>query len=268
MARTLASRSGAAVVAVFLATGVTACGDEAQVVEPGQEGTTSTAKVAQVSPGDDITVNELLARLSSPGLEVLRSFDFALDLAADTDQLDITGEVHLDGQTPALQVSTQIASMGSVEVVYVDGSAYVSLPSITGAGKYFEFSAEEMNEMGTTDYTDSLDLNSLMEEWNVGAQSVTFVGTEDIDGLNTDHFEVAVDPQEVADALGDLTESDPDLGVTEPIMYDLWIDQDDLIRQMALDIDGANATVQFDNWGEGKPIVAPDPSDITTMPNF
>jgi len=266
MARTIRSRSGAALASVVLIGGVSACGNEAEVTDTAAVTDSATASdsaaatMADVEPGADVSADELVQRLSSPGEEALSAFDFSLNFADGTEDLTATGSVNLDQAEPAAQLQVNVPPMGALDVRFVDNTAYVNIPELTPVGKFFAVPADELGQLGVTDVTDSLDLNQLMDEWDAGKPDVTFIGAEEVNGAQTDHYQVTLDPQAALDAVGETAPSDMDL--SQSLSTDIWVSEDDHLAKMSLEIDGASAIVSFDNWGNDKAIEAPAAADI------
>ncbi|MGB3764726.1 MAG: hypothetical protein WA966_16060 [Ornithinimicrobium sp.] len=267
MARTVQSRSRAALAGVAVLAGVAACGTDAEVAEVAQ-GTTSpdTPALAAAEPGDDVPATDLVQRLSSPGVEELTSFSFEVDLTDQQDQFAIDGAVDLAEGTPAAQLSADVPPLGTLDVRLVDGTAYVNVPELTPEGKYYEVPADELADLGMSDVSESLDLTSLMKDWDDDLTQVTFVGTEDVNGASTDHYAITVDPQAVLDAAGQT--APPDMELPDAGTYGIWVGEDNFVAKMVLDIDGASATVLLDDWGQDLQVQAPDAADVLEFPSF
>jgi len=178
----------------------------------------------------------------------------------------VIGGVDASGESPAAQVTMDLPSMGTVDLRLVDAAAYLSIPNVTPAGKYLEVPATELDDIGVADLTESLDVNALMEKWDASAQEIIFVGEDEVAGTTTDHFEIVVDPQEVLDEAGKT--ASPEMDLSGEVTYRIWVDEENLIRQMQLDLEQASATVTMDDWGQDLQVEAPEPADVVQMPNF
>lgn len=267
MARTIRSRSGIALAGVVLVAGVSACGSDGDVSEAASETSTQAKEeVAVTEPGGEVSAEELVQRLKSPGEEALSSFEFTAEVAEQQEQLAISGAVNLQGETPAAQVTMDVPPMGTLDLLLVEGVAYVNVPELTPAGKYFEVPAQELADFGVSDVSSTLDVDALMQDWESSAQKITFVGAEEIDGATTDHYEVLLDPEAALDAAGQT--APPDIDLSGSLSYGIWVGDDDLIRQMVVEIDGSSATVSMDQWGQDVDVQAPDPADVMELPNF
>jgi hypothetical protein len=247
---------------ILLAGALGACGGQSQGSEEAQQSSDAT----QLEPGDEIEPEQLLQRLGEPGAETLSSFEVTANLNGDQQKMALTGGVDLDGESPAANLTLDLSSMGTVDLLLVDEVAYLSVPGMTPSGKYVEVPTGELESMGMEDVTQSLDVNELMQKWDAAAQEIVFVGEQEVAGESTDHFEVVVDPQEVLDQAGET--APPELDVSGDVTYGIWVDDDNLIRQMKLDIDGSAATVRLDSWGQDLQVEAPAPADVVEMPSF
>ncbi|HKJ13102.1 MAG TPA: hypothetical protein VJ976_12030 [Ornithinimicrobium sp.] len=263
MARSTTTRAGAGLTAVLLLGGVSACGgssDEAETAQQSQQPATA------LEPGDDVEPTALVQRLSSPGKQTLSSFTFTADAAAEDQQVTIAGGVDLDGESPTAELTMELPPLGSVDLLLVDDVGYVDIPNLTPPGKYVQVPADELAEVGMSDVTESLDIQELMQKWESSGAAITYVGEDEVDGEATEHFELVVDPQQILDEAGQT--ASPDLEVEGDLTYGVWVGQDDLVRKMQLDIDGADATVRMDDWGQELQVQAPKQGDIVQMPSF
>jgi hypothetical protein len=69
----------------------------------------------------------------------------------------------------------------------------------------------------------------------------------------------------VEDTLGQTASSDHEVG---DMTYDLWVDEEDLMRRMTFTVDGETVRLDLDSWGSTPQIEAPDPADVVQMPSF
>jgi hypothetical protein len=273
MRMTTTTRWGAALGGAALAVGLTSCGTaapETEAADPAAVAGQAVAAQDELQPGEETTVAELLERLKSPGVETLSSFEVSMEATDGTDALTLDGAVDLGDDAPRLDLTATLPEMGELRLVVVDEGAFVSVPMLSGPGTFFAVPVEELEAFGAEDLTGSLDLEQTWEGWDVGGRSVTFVGSEDVDGTPMDHFQVLVDLDEAASAieglLGDEAHAtDAELG---EMTYDLWVDDADLMRQMTFGHDGYQVQLDLDGWGTSPQITAPDASDVVPMPSF
>lgn len=300
MSRSTTTRWGALLAAGTLSISLAACGGDAEVDEPGtgeaaqdsapaapgeddgaaesaapapeetgsdEEAQTGAApqdsEAPAASAGEEVAVSDLLERLKSPGEETLSSFEMSMDLAASGQQMTMDGAVDLGGETPGMDMSMEVTGVGALELILVEGTAYMSLPGVTGEGEWVKVPAAQLEQLGAADLTSSVDVESTWEGWEIGAQSVTYVGAEDVGGEQMDHYQVVVDAAAAAEALG----QDP-AGMPAQITYDLWVDEQDLMRKMSFEVQGGIVEMTIDNWGGDVAVQAPDPSSLVEVPGL
>jgi hypothetical protein len=276
------TRWGAALATGALAVGLASCGTAAPETEAadatagvteeaGDDGAQEAAEdvAPAVQSGDQVSVEELLERLMSPGEETLSSFEISMDLVDAGDEVSLQGAVDASGDTPRMDLSVDAGEMGELELVVVEEGIFISVPGLSGDGMYFQVPESELDGLGGADLTESLDMKSTWDGWDVGAQSVTYLGTDDLDGTEMDRYQVVVDLDAVAaaveDTLGQTASSDHEVG---DMTYDLWVDEEDLMRRMTFTVDGETVRLDLDSWGSTPQIEAPDPADVVQMPSF
>ncbi len=93
--------------------------------------------------------------------------------------------------------------------------------------------------------------------------SVTFIGTETVDGDARHHYELAIDAGEsaalYADEDFDQTATDLLVGT---ITQDVWLDDQDRVRILHQATGGMTLTVTNDGYDEVFTLEAPDPADV------
>ena len=86
-------------------------------------------------------------------------------------------------------------------------------------------------------------------------------GTEEIDGVSTTHYTATVRTADVRRELG--LDQDPNGPATA--IYDVWLDDDDLIRKMSFTQNGAEAELIATDWGEPLTISKPTSSELAKV---
>jgi hypothetical protein len=187
----------------------------------------------------------------------------SMDLAGGGEELAMTGQASI-GKSPEVDLQMTVPGMGELQVIVVDDAVYVGIPGLTAQGEFFEVPASALQDLGMEDITDTIDFESTWEGWDAGAQTVRYVGPEDIGGEQMDHFAVVVDTEAATKAMGEIDTE----GMPAEITYDVWVDEEDLMRQISFDAGGATAAITIDNWGKQVDIQAPPPDKVTQMPSL
>lgn len=228
----------------------------------GDEGGSAAAP----AEGEEVPVEDFLAMLRSPGEEVMSSYELDMVVTTGGQTMEMAGEVDLGDGQPSVDADLTMPGLGATRMIVVDGSAYVSMPGVTDEGMFLEVPQGELEDSGAG--LDDIDVASTWEDWDEGAGQVVYAGLEDVDGEELRRYEIVVDVQAVLDASGqtgsDAAEASAALG--DEITYDVWVDEDDLVRRISYTAAGAVTEMTIDRWGEPMDIEAPDPEDVQPMP--
>lgn len=259
---------------------LTACsGDEGTPAQP--SGATSTAATAtggdaaeptsepaptEVAEGEEIEPAAFVEMMKSPGEEVLSSYTMTMNLKAGGEDMTMDGAVDISGDQPRLDMDMTIPGAGSMQMRMVEGRVFMAMPGVTPEGKFMEVPAEQLGD--TAAALEEVDITSQMETWESSAQKVVFVGEEDVDGTMMRHYQVTVDSAAAMDAAG-LTGGDAaaaSSAMGEEFVYEVWLDDDNLMRKLAFEMEGIVTEMTADNWGEPQEIEAPADEDIVESP--
>lgn len=253
----------------------TAESNSAATGDAGAEDTAADTAAGEAAEGEEIPVEEFLAMLKEPGEETLSSYTMVMTMDVEGQQMDIDGAVDLGGDTPAMQMVMNIPEMGEVEMIIVDSTVFMAIPGMTPEGTYVEAPPELTADLGQLE---DIDVSSQWDAWEEGAEKVVFVGTEDVDGSEMSRYEITVSEEAIdaametaAGEMGDDAAA-TSMGLDGPVVYDVWLDEDNLMRRMTMDVGGTPVEMTMDNWGEPQDIQAPssdevvDPSQVTGEP--
>lgn len=211
----------------------------------------------EAAPGDEVPVGDFVAMLRSPGDETLSRY--VMDLEVPQEEGDPTTaqiRVDLTGERPAIR-TTLDDEVGKIDIIMVDGQAYLSMPGLTEEGRYIIAPDELSSEL--TEFED-LEVDSQFDAWSE-ATGVVFVGEEDLDGTATRHYRLTL--PETTDGVaatsapagaGDAAATSAPGGTGE---VDVWVDEDDLMVRMAVGSGADSADSTFSGWGEDPGIEAP-----------
>lgn len=273
------NRLAALVAAGVLTVTLGACGsdgDAPEVLEPGtttaapeaSDGATATGEAAPETgedtgtaaapaEGEELTPEEFMARIKAPGDEQLGSFTVQMNLGAQGQEMVMEGAADLRGDTPLMELSMDMPGMGSVDILLVEGEVFMTVPGVTEEGQYMRMNPADLG-MDLEELTGSIDMEGTFDAWDAGTQKVTFVGTEDVEGEQLEHYQLEVDAAAASDASGETMEP----GLPDLITYDVWLDPEGLMRKVTFEMEGMTAEMLVDNWGEDVDIQVPDESQI------
>ena len=164
-----------------------------------------------------------------------------------------------DGSEMQLTMEMSNLPGGAMEMVLVDGKAYMSMPGVTEPGTFFE--VDQSNPaLGSLD--DGLSPSDSFKAFEAGLEKVEEVGTEEIDGVETTHYRLSVDAKSALEATG---QGDVP-GLPKTLDYDVWLDSDDRMRRLVYELAGTKLTMDMTDWGKDVSIEAPGPGDIVEAP--
>lgn len=247
------------------ATGGTTADDDAATTPAGDAAADSTGDAAE---GEEIPVADFMAMLQEPGEEKLSSYTTTIQMEADGEQLEVEGAMDLSGDTPAMQLTMEVAEVGNVDLLLVEGGMYMTMPGLVPEGKYLEAPPELTQDLADLE---EIDVSEMWGTWEESAQRVVFLGEDDVDGTQMRQYEITVDEEAVDQALQSAAEElGDDAAMTSaapqgPVVYQVWLDDDNLIRQLVMDLEDGSMQMMLDNWGEPQDIQAPAPEDIVDM---
>lgn len=100
-----------------------------------------------------------------------------------------------------------------------------------------------------------------------GMQKFSYLGPTTIEGTAVQHYQVSIDQAKYLQASGQGTGS-ANLGANEPIVEDLYLNDDNSLRRMLVAMPGGVGNVQVDvtQWGEPVDIAAPPAGSVKTAP--
>lgn len=266
--RRLAATAAASVLVVGLAgcggDETTAVSDDATTEsspsEP-SELSESEAEPEEVSGGYDAA--ELLAAMKAAVADK-QTAHLVMEMGGGGQSMSAEGDVSYAGDTTAMQLSMQSPQMGqgTIEMRMVDNVMYMSMPPMTPEGKFMMFDLDDpsspLGALGGVTQGDPLETFKAFDE---GLRDVEYLGSEEVDGEEMDHYVLTVDGKAAAKAQGV-----PAGSVPEELTYDLWLDGDDLMRRVQYTMAGGGVTISMSDWGEPVTVKAPAKADIVQMP--
>lgn len=287
----LRSRRALAACAVpVLLLGVTACsGDETRPVagqassspsaagelssegesSPADEGTSEGAdgegvsdpEVSGGSWDEETLVPAMMAAMAEQ-----KSAHFTMDMSGGGMAMDAEGDLVYRGKTQDMVMVMDGSSFGAgtIEMRMVDRVLYLSMPPMTPKGKFVEIRPDDpgspfagmMGQMG-------VDPRESIEAFESGLRRLTYVGEESVGGEDLEHYRLKVDFRAAAKAQG-LPRT---AGMPKTLDYDMWLDEDALMRRMEMDVAPVSMVMEMSDWGEPVRVTAPPRKDIVEAPN-
>ncbi|HEX4978328.1 MAG TPA: LppX_LprAFG lipoprotein [Nocardioides sp.] len=233
--------------------------------EPSETESESEEASEEPEPQDGgYDAKELLAAMKA-AVEDNESAHLVMQMGGGGQTMDAEGDVSYAGDSTSMQLTMQAPQMGQgvIEVRLVDGVMYMAMPPMTPEGKFLQIDLDDPNSplgsLGGVTQGDPLETFKAFDE---GLRDVEYLGSEDVDGEEMDHYVLTVDGKAAAKAQGAPAGSVPD-----ELSYDLWLDDQDLMRRVQYTMGGGGVTISMSDWGEPVRVKAPPRSAIMEMPN-
>lgn len=291
MTRPLRTRRLLAAIAVapLLSTALVACGgdgdsDEASdpatttsataEADPTEEEADDAAEATDLEEGQDVPASQFVDIIAA-GVEASTTARMTTTSSFGGQQTTSDGVVDYTTSPPSISMTTTIPGGGpETEVISVDGISYVSLGQLSG-GKYWKIDPSDPNGplagLGMDQLLKQSDPLSSLQAMEDGIQQVTYVGEEDVDGRDLDHFEMTVDLSASLESLGAELPKQALQGMPKTISYDVWLDEEGRFGQMVMELPvmGQTTTTEMtvDDWGTDVTIEAPPADQVTDMPD-
>ena len=287
---------------------VTADGDGAEVAPtPDGDGTGSElgALTPEATPAFMASAAQVTSEVESVSLTMTMQAVGVAELPGDPVLLRVDGSFSGDGTRGAMtmDLSGMFDAMGSEltggedlggfedmfssmftepwEVVVDGEDTYIRMPFLTGMlGADTEWirtptedGGADLGAGGLGQATSATEMVQLLE----GAGEVTEVGTEEIGGVTTTHYQVDVDFEALAESVGEAEAAELEGLAPGAVTMDVWIGDDGLVRRMEMvmdfaalgaDLGGASSgqvlvAMEMSDFDEPVEITVPDPSQVT-----
>lgn len=270
---TLFRRAAVTAAAPLLAVSLVACGGEPETAaeetsSAAAEPTESEAAAETPAEGEEVDREQFVEDLAA-AMEDAESakMDMSMDIGAQG-KLDIESQVDYTTTPPsmAMTMNNPAAEGQSMDIRLIDSVMYMNMGQLS-QDKFFQMDLNDpQSPMGDmSELTDAMDPRTSFESYAEGLKKVVFVGEEDVDGEQLAHYRMTLDPKQIEAMGGAAGQGGQKLPKT--ITYDLWLDDQDRMRQVELDLEQLGAmTIDVHDWNEPVDIVKPKKSEITEMP--
>lgn len=235
--------------------------------EPTQSGSSADDDSSTASPQESSSTPTDTGKPFDPD-----EFTGKLEAAVDeTPTVHIDVEVRMGESTNATASGAQDLARNALDMdvdlggqqlgyLLVDGQYYLAQPP-----KWVPVDKDSDNPMvgQTLQQIQILSMRNQLDAFVAGLEKAGIKGKEKVGGARTTHYTASVDSQRALAELG--MEKAP--GTAEKILYDVWLDGDDLIRKMSFSANGVSAEVTASEWGQPVDISKPKSSEIARMPD-
>lgn len=188
--------------------------------------------------------------------------------------MDVEAEGELSftetGQDMRLVMDGTAMGAEEIELRVVDDVVYFSMPPMTAPGKFVALRPGDPGSPLGSMLGDmsGLDPRQTMDAFEDSLREVTYLGEEDVDGAELERYRITVDTRAMARSQGMPGGGSMPRGQGMPrtVDYDLWLDDDALVRRMELEMEQMALAMEFSGWGEPVSVEAPPKRDLQEMP--
>jgi len=152
------------------------------------------------------------------------------------------------------------------ELVLVDKFLYIDLGEVT-QNKFVRVDLSDPEAAGMFgQLLQSTDTASAVEALQGAVEDLRVVGPADVDGDATTQYRLTVDTEKVLSSQG----VPPSVASTLPktLSYDMYIDEQQLLRRLVVDLGGTSSEITASEWGEPVDITAPPRSQVSKEDPF
>lgn len=277
----LARRLGTAALVVTLGSGFAACSsDSSDDATSASDTSASSSSDTSSDDSSEESSDDVPAELSAAEF-----YPSVMEAMREAETFRFTTTTGSAGQTQAMEgeakfgddgIEMKASSTGAqaMELILVDKAMYLKSAELGTGDKWMKIDLSDPNSLfgmiGKA--TDPEVMFKALEE----PKALELVGTEDVDGVATNHYRITLDPaqyikaMEFPAAMADLM---PDELVTE-----MWVDADNLPRKFSQSLEmpaagGGKPTTStsegtYSDFGTDVDIEAPPASQVTTAPGM
>jgi hypothetical protein len=218
------------------------------------ENTEDTADATPAAPGERLTKDNLVATMVA-AMHEKKTAHMTMELGSS---IGADADLRYSGTTTDMKMSMDMGPTKAV-VILVDGVMYMQQ---SAGGKYLKIDKNDPAMGSLLDQMSAIGPESSISAMKGAVQKVEYVGKKSIDGDDTDLYHVTVDTAAVAKGLGGMAAAAGDL--PKSVTYDLYVDQDHLMRRVVMTVSKQTITMTVSKWGEPVDIAAPPASQVMT----
>jgi hypothetical protein len=222
--------------------------------ESASAGADDSGDTAAAAPGQRLTKDNLVATM----LAAMRdkktahmSMEIGSSVSADAD-------VRYSGSGTEMKMSMDMGPTKAV-IILVDGAVYMQQ---SAGAKFTKISKDTPGVGQLIDQMSGLSPDASVAAMKGALQKVEYVGTDTVGGDKVTRYRVTADTSAMAQTLGGAAGT-ADLPKT--VTYDLYVDDQHLMRRIDMTISGQKITMLVDHWGDPVDIKAPPASQILSQ---
>jgi hypothetical protein len=187
-------------------------------------------------------------------------------LDASGQKLSMSGDMDMTKNDVAFDLSLTGGPLGGgAQFILVDKVIYLKMAQLT-KDKFVKIDIGKSNDPAAKMFEQmlgQLDPSKTFKAFDAVTQ-LQEKGTQEIDGVETTQYAVTVDTQRALKAQG-MASQVPQGQMPKTIVYDVWVDGDNLVRKLRMNVQGNAVDMTLSQWGEPVDISAPPAGQTTDM---
>jgi hypothetical protein len=262
----LLGRTLTATIALGVTLAVGGCGN--QNTGPGYASSSSNG----VSYADKALTKDEIMRVTYAAAKKAGSAHMTMSTSG-TAKLTAQGDVDYGHGQPSMTMTMSMPQMqmgkGPMAMRYVDKVLYMQIPGLTPPGKFMAIDPSDKTSPLAKSFsstTNELDPMKSLVAMQSAIRSVKRVGKQSIDGDTVEHYKLTVDTaallKNFAPAAG------PPAGMPKTVTYDLWLDEQHLLRRTSFDLLDTHFEATMSKWGEPVHVQRPSADQIVKGPQI
>lgn len=258
----------ATAAAVPLALGLASCGNdqpEATGYKPStpastpsaeKPAVTNTAKPATVARLNRVTFVPAMTR----AIAKQKSWHTTGTMTVNgTPAMTMDGYQTTDPVAMSMEMSGAALEGKTGKVIVVKGTAYVSMPGLTPAGKFVKFKSGLNSQL--SELVEGGDPTKIYKSFGSSMVNVKYVGVQTVQGQKLDRYDVTVN---TAKALAAQGKKVPE-GVPSTLTYSMFMDKAHLIRRMSFNMGPVAMVMDMTSYNKPVDITAPPANKIVSQ---
>lgn len=250
-------------IALLLATGLTlsACGSDGSDDSKSGDDNGSASSSGSSESGEELTEDDFAERIVDAQQEA-KTAHMTMEMSAEGQDMKADGDIEVGESLDDTKLAMKMNAAGQdMDMRMIEGVMYMNMGQAS-QDKFIKFDLNDSsNPMGDQfgDLADQTDPSKQIEEMQKAMTKFEKTGEpEEMDGVEAQGYEIAVDPSKL-DAMPEEAESQ----MPDTINYTMYVGPDDLMRRITMDIQGSEMTMDYSNWGDSVSIDKPSDSDVT-----
>ncbi len=249
--------------------GLAACSSGTDAPASSSSASSGSDEAPAKEASSDLTAENFVQRITDAQLAA-GSVSMTTTTEVQGTSMDMVGDIVFTDGSQNLAMTMTVPGSGEMQVRFIDGIFYMNMGELS-QNKFVAIDpADESNPMASSfeGLTEQMDPSASVEALEGAITSVEKEGEPvDVDGVKAQQYTVVVDTTKLTGSIKEQADA-AGTALPETLTYQYWIDADDLMRKVVMDVMGTNVEMTFSSWGEDLEVVAPSADEISTEPLF